>query len=66
MTDASSGLIGTTVRSKIGVPYLNGRMPDSQPMVRIPFAAVSKLGHFRSFSCINGYLAIDSGGNMNE
>ena len=39
--------------------------------VRIPFATVSKLGHFRTLhwhpcwlSCINEYLAIDSGGNF--
>ena len=31
-----------------------------------PFAAVSKIGYFRSLSCINEYLAIDSGGNVSD
>ena len=39
--------------------------------VRIIFAAVSKLGHFRSLHdapvhCINDCLAIESCGNVNE
>ena len=42
--------------------------------IRIPFATVSKFVHFRSLSprrpsslsCINEYLAIDSGGNVSE
>ena len=35
--------------------------------VRIPFAAVSKVGHPGQFiSGINEYLAIDSVGNVNE
>ena len=47
-------------------------MPDSQssePGFEPPFATISKIGHFRSLhrwlSCINEYLAIDSGGNVN-
>ena len=49
---------------------LSGRMPDSQssePGFESPFATVSKIGHFRSLhrhSCINEYLAVDSGGNV--
>ena len=41
--------------------------------VRIPFATVLEIGHFRSLhwrpcwlSCINEYLAIDSGGNVSD
>ena len=55
---------------------LSGRMPDSQsnePGFESPFATVSKIGHFRSLhwrpcslSCINEYLAIDSGGNVSD
>ena len=51
-------------------------MPDSQssePGFESPFATVSKIGHFRSLhwrpcslSCINEYLAIDSGGNVSD
>ena len=53
-----------------------GRMPDSQssePGFESPFATVSKIGHFRSLhwrpcwlSCINEYLAIDSGGDVSD
>ena len=42
-------------------------------MFESPFATVSKIGHFRSLhwrpcwlSCINEYLAIDSGGNVSD
>ena len=51
-------------------------MPDSQsrePGFESPFATVSKIVRFRSLhrrpcslSCINGYLAIDSGGNVSD
>ena len=51
-------------------------MPDSQssePGFESPFATVSKIGYFRSlhwrpswFSCINEYLAIDSGGHVSD
>ena len=51
-------------------------MPHSQssePGFESPFATVSKVGHFRSlhwrsssFSCINEYLAIDSGWNVSD
>ena len=51
-------------------------MPDSQssePGFESPFAAVSKIGHFRSLSwrpswlsCINEYLATDSAGNVSD
>ena len=51
-------------------------MPDSQssePGFESPFATVSKIGHFSSLhwrpswlSCINEYLAIDSGGNVSD
>ena len=44
-------------------------MPDSQssePGFESPFATVSKIAHFRSLSCINEYLAIDSGGNVSD
>ena len=51
-------------------------MPDSQssePGFESPFATVSKIGHFRSLhcgpswlSCINEYLAIDSGGHVSD
>ncbi len=51
-------------------------MPDSQssePGFESHFATVSKIGHFRSLhwrhswlSCINQYLAIDSGGNVSD
>ena len=51
-------------------------MPDSQssePGFESPFVTVSKIGHFRSLhwrpcslSCINEYLAIDSGGNVSD
>ena len=50
-------------------------MPDSQsnePGFESPFATVSRFGHFRSLhgvsvdSCINEYLAIDSGGNVSD
>ena len=51
-------------------------MPDSQssePGFESLFATVSKIGHFRSLhlrpcslSCINEYLAIDSGGNVSD
>ena len=51
-------------------------MPDSQssePGFESPFATVSKIWHFRSprwrpswISCINEYLAIDSGGNVSD
>ena len=51
-------------------------MPDSQsrePRFESLFATVSKIGHFRSlhwrpcwFSCINEYLAIDSGGHVSD
>ena len=51
-------------------------MPDSQssePGFESRFATVSKIGRFRSLhwrsswlSCINEYLAIDSGGNVND
>ena len=51
-------------------------MPNSQssePGFESPFATVSKIGHFRSLnwrpswlSCINEYLAIDSGGNVSD
>ena len=48
-------------------------MPDSQssePGFESPFATVSKIGHFRSLhyglSCINEYLAIDSGGHVRD
>ena len=51
-------------------------MPDwqsSEPGFKSPFATVSKIGHFRSLqwrpcwlSCINEYLAIDSGGNVSD
>ena len=51
-------------------------MPDSQssePGFESPFATVSKIGHFRSLhcgpswlSCINEYLAIDSGGHVGD
>ena len=54
----------------------SGRMPDSQssePGFEPPFATVSKIGHFRSLhcgpsrlSCINEYLAIDSGGHVSD
>ena len=49
-------------------------MPQSnEPGFESPFAAVSKIGHFDSLhwrpwwlSCINEYLAIDSGGNVSD
>ena len=52
-------------------------MPDSQsrePGFESPFATVSKIGRHFSFtsqtpcslSCINEYLAIDSGGNVSD
>ena len=44
-------------------------MPDSQSSesgFESPFATVSKIGHFRSLSCINESLAIDSGGNVSD
>ena len=51
-------------------------MPDSQssePGFESPFATVWKIGHFPSLywrpcrlSCINEYLAIDSGGNVSD
>ena len=51
-------------------------MPDSQssePEFESCFATVSKIGHFRSLhwrpcwlSCINEYLAIDSGGYVSD
>ena len=51
-------------------------MPDSQssePGFESPFDTVSKIGHFRSLhwrpcslSCINEYLAVDSGGNVSD
>ena len=51
-------------------------MPGSQssePGFESPFATISKIGHFRSLhwrpsslSCINEYLAIDSGGNVSD
>ena len=51
-------------------------MPDSQssePGFEYPFATVSQIGHFQSLhwrpswlSCINEYLAIDSGGNVSD
>ena len=51
-------------------------MPDSQssePEFESPFVTVSKIGHFRSLhwrpcslSCINEYLAIDSGGHVSD
>ena len=51
-------------------------MPDlqsSEPGFESSFATVSKIGHFRSLhwrpswlSCINEYLAIDSGGNVSD
>ena len=51
-------------------------MPDSQssePRFESPIATVSKIGHFRSLhwcpcwlSCINEYLAIDSGGHVSD
>ena len=51
-------------------------MPDSQPSepgFESLFVTVSKIGHFRSLhwrpcslSCINEYLAIDSGGNVSD
>ena len=51
-------------------------MPDSQssePGFEFPFATVSKIVHFCSLywrpsclSCINEYLAIDSGGNVSD
>ena len=59
-----------------GARWLSGRMPDSQsrePGFESHFATVSKFGHFRSLhdgsvdsSCINEYLAIDSGGNVSD
>ena len=43
------------------------------PGSNTPFATISKIVHFRSLrghpiilSCINGYLAKDSGGNVGE
>ena len=51
-------------------------MPDSQssePGFESLFSTVSKIGHFRSLhlrpcslSCINEYLAIDSGGHVSD
>ena len=49
-------------------------MPDSQssePGFESLFVTISKIGyfrslHFRSLSCINEYLAIDSGGNVSD
>ena len=51
-------------------------MPDSkssEPGFESPFATISKIGHFRSLhcgpswlSCINEYLAIDSGGHVSD
>ena len=48
-------------------------MPDSQssePGFESLFVTISKIGHFCSFhcslSCINEYLAIDSGGNVSD
>ncbi len=49
-------------------------MPDSQSSeFESPFATVSKIGHFRSLhwrpswlSCINEYLAIDSGEHVSD
>ena len=51
-------------------------MPDSEssePGFESLFVTVSKIGHFRSLhwrpcslSCINEYLAIDSGGNVSD
>ncbi len=59
-----------------GARCLCGRMPDSQssePGFESLFVTVSKIGHFRSLhwrpcslSCINEYLAIDSGGNVSD
>ena len=46
---------------------------SSEPGFESPFATVSNIGHFRSLhwrpcrlSCINEYLAIDSGGNVSD
>ena len=50
-----------------GARQLSGGMPDSQssePGFESPFATVSKIAN--SLSCINEYLAIDSGGNVSE
>ena len=43
-------------------------MPDSTKRAQSlnPLSAVSKLEKFCSLSCINEYLAIDSGGNVCE
>ena len=49
-----------------------GRMPDSQsrepgfesPL--LPFRSLGIFFHFSRLSCINEYLAIDSGGNVSE
>ena len=59
-----------------GARQLSGRTPDSQtcePGFESPFATVWKIGHLRSLhwrpcwlSCINEYLAIDSGGNVSD
>ena len=44
-----------------------------KPGFESPFVTISKIGHFRSLhwrpcslSCINEYLAIDSGGNVSD
>ena len=43
--------------------------PGSNPSL-LPFRKlgifVLSIGHFRSLSCINEYLAIDSGGNVSD
>ena len=59
-----------------GAWQLSGRIPGSQssePGFESCFATVSKIGHFRSLhwrpcwlSCINEYLAIDSGGHVSD
>ena len=72
----SSGSSPTSTTIDRGARWLSGRMPDSQssePGFESSFATVSKIGHFRSLhccpswlSCINEYLAIDSGGNVSD
>ena len=51
----------------------NAGLAMKRALVRIPFATVLKVGHFRflhdvpvPLRCINEYLAIDSGRNVSE
>ena len=73
---ATAAVLYGSPQVSYGARWLSGRMPDSQssePGFESPFGTVSKIGHFRSLhwwpswlSCLNEYLAIDSGGNVND